>query len=174
MRTDHPDRKSPRAQWHDYNCGLYFVTFCTKNREHYFGTVANGKMQLTEIGQYADLQLQNVTTHYPYAKIPVWVVMPNHIHAIVGIHVCRDAARHVPTKGKRDTKMQIIAVHQGWLSVCMGGIKSASTRYANENNIPFAWQLRFYDHIIRNEHELECINQYIRCNPANWKTDRFC
>ena len=28
--------QSTRAEWHDYNGGLYHVTLCTKNREHYF------------------------------------------------------------------------------------------------------------------------------------------
>lgn len=28
---------SARANWHDYNGGVYFVTICTKNRVHYFG-----------------------------------------------------------------------------------------------------------------------------------------
>ena len=40
-------------------------------------------MHLNEIGRYADEQLRNVSSHYPYAEIPLWVVMPNHIHAIV-------------------------------------------------------------------------------------------
>ena len=28
-----------RALWHDYNGGAYFITICTKNREHYFGDI---------------------------------------------------------------------------------------------------------------------------------------
>lgn len=44
------DRKTPRAQWHDYKGGEYFVTICTKDRVHYFGEVYGGEMQLTSIG----------------------------------------------------------------------------------------------------------------------------
>ena len=100
MTTNHikNDRKSPRARWFDYNSGLYFVTVCTRNRDHFFGDVIDGKMQLNEIGRYANLQFQNVMTHYPYAEIPVWIVMPNHIHAIAAIQRrrwdgCRDVCR---------------------------------------------------------------------------------
>ena len=32
---------SARANWHDYNGGVYFVTICTKNREHYFGEITH-------------------------------------------------------------------------------------------------------------------------------------
>lgn len=47
--------------------------------------------QLSEIGRYAYEQFMNVKTHYPYAEIPLFVVMPNHIHAIVMID-----GNHVP------------------------------------------------------------------------------
>ena len=56
---------------------------CTRNREHYFGEIAGGEMHLSGMGQYAHEQMRDVTIHYPYAEIPFWVVMPNHIHAIV-------------------------------------------------------------------------------------------
>lgn len=29
------DRKTPRAKWHDYKGGEYFVTICTKDRVHF-------------------------------------------------------------------------------------------------------------------------------------------
>lgn len=34
------------------------------------------------------------------------------------------------------------------------------------------WQLRFHDHIIRNETELNRIRQYIEDNPKNWAEDK--
>ena len=42
-------------------------------------------MHLSAIGEYVDEQIRNVSAHYPYAEIPLWVVMPNHVHAIVVI-----------------------------------------------------------------------------------------
>ena len=75
-----------RASWHEYNDGMYFVTFCTMDRMRYLGEIADGKMNLSEVGKFADEQFRNVTAHYPYAEIPLWVVMPDHIHAIVVIH----------------------------------------------------------------------------------------
>lgn len=50
--------------------------------------------------------------------------------------------------------------------------KGSVTRWANKNNIPFAWQSRYYDHIIRNEYELNRIRQYIIDNPFKWGRDR--
>jgi REP element-mobilizing transposase RayT len=37
----------------------------------------------------------------------------------------------------------------------------------------FVWQSRFHDHIIRNAHSFENIQNYIRDNPQKWKEDKF-
>lgn len=43
---------SARLQnWNYGSAGFYFVTICTKNREHYFGEIENGKMKLSELGK---------------------------------------------------------------------------------------------------------------------------
>lgn len=74
-----------RAQWHDYNGGIYFVTICAKDKHHYFGEISNGEMHLSQIGSMAIENLSNLHLHYPYAETPLFVVMPNHIHAIIFI-----------------------------------------------------------------------------------------
>jgi len=173
---------SARAPWHAYDDGAYFVTICTAHREHYFGEISNGKMQLTAIGKFVANNLQTISTHCPYAEIPSFVIMPNHLHAIVFIDgnkipsiAGRDAACHVstiPTENDitgKNTKMREIANQSGWLSVCIGGIKSAVTKYAHQNNIDFEWQTRFHDHIIRDFIEMSRIAQYIENNVAQWE-----
>ena len=72
-----------RATWHDYNAGEYFITVCTQNKEHYFGEIVSGQMNFSRIGEFADEQCRNIHLHYAYATIPLWVVMPNHLHAVV-------------------------------------------------------------------------------------------
>ena len=69
--------------------------------------------------------------------------------------------------------MQEIDSLKGWLSVAIGGIKSAATKFARDNAIDFAWQPRFHDHIIRNQNEMNRIVHYIENNPATWDTDCF-
>lgn len=89
---------SARAAWHDYDGGFYHVTICTANRERYFGRIIVGEngniMELSSIGKYAMEQFQNVQKHYPYAHISCFIVMPDHIHAIVHL-AGRDVARYV-------------------------------------------------------------------------------
>ena len=86
----------------------------------------------------------------------------------------QDAASHVPTGlNDKNKYMEHISNKQSWLSVCIGSFKSAVTKYANENNITFAWQSRYHDHIIRNQNEMNKIAQYIINNPAKWELDRY-
>lgn len=75
-----------RATWHDYSGGSYFVTICTQHREPYFGHIADGQMAYTDLGLAANDCLQAIPSHFPDAEIPVWIVMPNYIHAIIIIN----------------------------------------------------------------------------------------
>ena len=95
------DRKSPRAQWHDYSGAEYFVTICTKDRVHYFGSVHNGQTQLTPVGECLKREIENTENlRHGVASIPLYVIMPNHVHLIVSLHnrmaPCRDALHASP------------------------------------------------------------------------------
>jgi len=57
------------------------------------------------------------------------------------------------------------------LASIVRGFKSGVTTYARKNNIEFAWQSRYYDHIIRNYKSWKKIRQYIQQNPNNWLDD---
>ena len=173
--------ESARASWHDYDGGSYFITICTKDREHYFGEIVDGEMVLSDIGKYADEQFNNVSAHYPYAEIPLWTIMPNHLHAIVIVSAGRDgvhtvSTKETPSRWLSDTvneTMQEISHRKGPLSVVIGGLKCAVTHFANENVLNFAWQPRFHDHIVRDIPEMNRIANYIENNVANWADDEF-
>ena len=187
-----PQRKSPRATWHDYNGGRYFVTFCTKNHDLYFGDVVDGRLDLSEIGEWAVKQIeQTAIIRQNDVEIPMFVVMPNHVHLIVvynRVVPCRDAsnasacrdtsnvsADNVPDNVSADARGASLRFgpQSGNLASVMRGIKSAVTKYANEHDIPFAWQSRYHDHIIRNQIEMNHIANYIQNNPMKWELDRF-
>jgi len=75
---------SARLKNWDYGSNaIYFVTICTQNREHYFGEIANGKMQLSETGKIAQRFWFEIPNHFPFVKLGEFVVMPNHLHGII-------------------------------------------------------------------------------------------
>jgi len=60
------------------------------------------------------------------------------------------------------------------LSEIIRGFKTFSSRQINQsiNDSIFRWQRSFYDRIIRDDHELNRIRNYIKNNPFNWQNDR--
>lgn len=55
----------------------------------------------------------------------------------------------------------------------IGGMKSSVTNFANQNAIPFAWQPRFHDRIIRTTDEINRVAYYIENTVAQWQCDVF-
>lgn len=41
------------------------------------------------------------------------------------------------------------------------------------NEIPFAWQPRYHDRIVRNQNEMNRIAEYIEHNPLVWESDCY-
>ena len=192
-------RHTPRAKWHNYNGAIYFVTICTDGRIHHFGSVRNNQTHLTEIGEYTKLCIEKIGEINKDIEIPLYVIMPNHIHMIVVIDAnktdanienvrlsyygsrddtkrlpqCDSPTAHTEINHDINTEMQRRAYCCGRLSHIIGRFKSAVTRFANQNNIPFKWQSRFHDHIIRNNTDMNNIANYIVNNPANWELDCY-
>jgi putative transposase len=78
---------STRLQTWDYsNNGAYFITICTQNREHFFGNIQNGIMQLSETGKLAEQYWIEIPNHFSFIELGNFVVMPNHVHGILIIN----------------------------------------------------------------------------------------
>lgn len=164
---DHlPVRKSPRATFHDYSGGDYFITICTHNKKHYFGKIINNKMHYSKIGFFADCALKKLYTHYSYVEVPLYVIMPNHVHAII---VIKDKAPDADTADASGS----IPTKRSALGVVIGGYKQSVTRFAKSNGIEFKWQSRYHDHIIRGWHDGNRIADYIINNVARWNNDCY-
>jgi putative transposase len=73
------------SSWDYSSNSSYFITICTKNREHYFGKVIDAKMKLSEMGLFANNCWNNIPNHFPHFYLDAFIVMPNHIHGIVMI-----------------------------------------------------------------------------------------
>ena len=158
-----PRRKSPRAPWHEYGTGLYFITIVTHNRRNYLGSITNGTFMPTKIGEFVTTTLTAPHDYGDNVRIPRFVVMPNHIHFIIYIEeitvgTCRG------TSGIEAKSL---------LSRRINSLKGAVTRFARKNGIEFKWQTRYYDHIIRGRDDWEKIDAYICNNIANWEMDIY-
>ncbi len=148
-------RHSIRLKGYDYSqLGWYFVTVVTQNREMLFGEIANHKM--------------------------AYQTMPNHFHGI--IHIVRQklsGAMHsdpnIRENNENDGRNASPRPHgtiPGSLGAIMQNFLSVTTRKINRiRKTPGArlWQRNYWEHIIRNEQELNRIRHYVINNPKNWK-----
>ena len=86
-----PKRKHPRLDNYDYSsAGAYFITICTKDRKCVLSRIvgrglapAETKTEYTLFGEIAEKQLLSLEERYPHLVIEQYVIMPNHIHAIL-------------------------------------------------------------------------------------------
>jgi len=183
--------ESARLQDWDYGWNaMYFITICTQNREFYFGDIADphklgaSTMQLTEIGEIALKYWNEIPKHFPFVELDEFVVMPNHVHGIIVINKTddgRDKKRNdveTPNLGVSTNKVpNTAAASKKWnpatLGVIINQYKRICTINARKLNPDFAWQSRFYDHIIRDDQSFQKIRDYIYNNPITWTDDKF-
>jgi REP element-mobilizing transposase RayT len=155
-----------RLQDYDYSEeGAYFVTICTRNRECILSKIdsdvvgaglapaLNGEasesiISLTKEGEIIKKNWLEIPARYAHVYIDEYVIMPNHLHGILlfSSDSSGTTARVTPTLG----------------------------RIIGENNMEVSgkiWQRNYYEHVIRNEDELNMTREYIQLNPYKWADD---
>jgi putative transposase len=171
-------RRSIRLKDYDYTQhGAYFVTICAYNRQCWFGEVADDRMRLNARGETVVECWSQIPEHFPGCELDEFVAMPNHVHGILLIVEQEDkrvqgagaaccAPTNTPVRG---------VVRPGSLSAVIRSFKAAVSRQINaagDSPGEVLWQRNYYEHIIRNEDELNQIRQYIAENPLKWSVDR--
>ncbi len=151
------NRRPTRSKTIDYtNPGNYFVTTCVLNHHCYFGQIRDGKMIPNQYGKIAMQQFDWLSGYYEFVDVSIYVVMPNHVHAIIEIY---------PLKGNTTSRS---------LSQLVGAYKTRVSAAIHKKGLDtFSWQRSFYDHLIRNTYSYDHIAAYIKNNPLNWNSDRF-
>lgn len=176
--------ESARLQNWDYaSSGLYFITICTADRQHFFGEVEGGVMQLSEIGEIAKKHWCDIPGNFPFADLNEFIVMPNHIHGIIVINSVkdaidgRDAINRVSTDDHTRIRGGVTGSNNPMLSDNLSRIirwyKGRVTFETRKIHADFMWQPRFHDHIIRNDESYHRIRNYICNNPSTWDEDKF-
>ncbi|ALJ00798.1 transposase [Rufibacter tibetensis] len=175
-----PDRKRNRLLGFDYSQdAFYFVTCCVKEMACVFGEVINEEMHLNQFGQIAERQWFWLLEQYPYLSSHAFVVMPNHVHAILEIN--KQGVLMLGEDQECEGTGRDLSVLLSWggrkvksLSQIMGAYKTTTSKLIRLAGMPdFAWHRSFHDHIIRDEKSFRNIKHYIENNPAKWEEDTF-
>ena len=168
-----------RAVWHNYyGKAVYMVTISKNGSCPPFGTLIytnpnDAYIQLSSCGEIIKKQIEITPAYHPQLKILSYVIMPDHVHLLLwlgepladGIDIPGNDGRRSfleggdgPARGPGPTALPKI----------INAVKSLTTRRLGEP----IWQDHYYDHIIRNQRELENTRQYIRDNPVKWFLNR--
>jgi REP element-mobilizing transposase RayT len=155
--------KSARLENWDYSAaGWYFVTICTHKKACSMGRSDYRTIVLSEAGLIAATEMELVSGHYSNVLVDRFVIMPNHLHAII---VIEGPAVFAPS----ELKPGRVAVS---LSTIVGSYKAGVRRICGIRGIlNFEWQMRFHDHILRSNASLNSVRDYIDHNPQNWLDD---
>jgi len=169
-------RKSIRLNEYDYSQpGMYYLTICTHNRQFFFGDITGEEMRLHDAGIAAVNCWDEIPKHFPNVLLDQCIVMPNHVHGIIVITEAAGAngdvgandyspLRTVQPPRKKGTSKKIGSIVRGF--------KIGVTKWFQENHSPqTVWQRNYYEHIIRDDDDLNRIREYIINNPMNWDID---
>jgi len=151
--------------------------------------------KLTRIGKIIDNQWKKISDFYNNVILDEFVIMPDHLHGILLIGSDlnkidllnestytieknkseRAPARGAPTRKERSIKEEVVT-----LGSIIGSFKSLcvteNLKYMKLNSLNETgkiWQRDYYEHIIRNNSELDRIRRYIHRNPYNWLEDKI-
>ncbi|MBQ8960570.1 MAG: transposase [Ruminococcus sp.] len=184
MRS-YPQRKPLRLKNHDYSQpNAYFITICTYRRQSLFwadegllaaavgahpcvrppggGHFSQPEIVLSKAGEMVSKWLKKIPEKYPGYTIDEYVIMPDHIHFII---ICEEwPGGHVgpPLQSvlqwfKAQTTNEYIR-----------GVRAEVFPPFNSR----IWQRTYYEHIIRDQNDMQDIRRYIEENPIKWNTEK--
>jgi putative transposase len=159
----YPQRRHVRLRDYDYSqAGGYYVTICTANRRHLFGSITDAAMHPNAVGRVVEEEWLRLAERWKSVEIDAYVVMPNHFH---GVLILLDG----------DKQNAVGRVKRPSLSMLVNQFKSRVTkRVANLGATSTeVWQRGFFDHVIRDERDLLEKRSYIENNPAKWQDDKY-
>jgi REP element-mobilizing transposase RayT len=183
MNNPLPNRQSIRLKNYDYSQpGYYFITICTQDRIHRFGKIIHEKMRLNDAGEIVADEWKKTPIMRKNIQLDEWIIMPNHFHTIiiVGARCTRpmNNTRPLTENGRKvNGRMQSAPTDSRVvLGDIIRGFKSSVTKRVRQlpnMNDTKLWQRNYWEHIIRNENELNHIRNYIRHNPQKWEMDQL-
>ena len=131
-----------------------FITLCTFDRGCYFD-------QFPQLRKIINDEWNNITERFQDVDLDEYVVMPNHFHGII-IRKSGLPQGDAPTLGDIVGAFKSLCVN-AWLRVIKADNINARGKF---------WQNNYYEHVIRDEEEMNRIRRYVVDNPLQWELDR--
>jgi putative transposase len=167
-----PKRRLQRLQaWNYGKNGMYFITVCSQDRKNLFAKIINGELIINQAGRMVSEKLTEELPSCPTIMVDKFVIMPNHVHAILWVRHDEEREDGGTTRGSFPTGVSEFVQRFKTLTtrLYIDGVRDGLYPPFNKR----LWQKSFYDHIIRDENDYinHCI--YIDENPARWQEDDY-
>ena len=154
---NYPNRKTIRLQDFDYSSnGAYFVTICTKHHRCLFW--AHEQAILNSSGTMVFEWLIQLSRKFPGIHLDSYAVMPNHVHMLLFLEQSQTSLDEVVSWFKTMTT-------NAYIRSVKAGLYPPFDKQL--------WQRSFYEHVIRNEQDLQETRKYISENPLKWQLDQL-
>jgi putative transposase len=187
----------------------YFVTICTAGKKNLFVEAITNRqvtsdtfitneqsVKLNQYGKIIEKCLFDLLKMFTNIIIDKYVIMPNHIHFIIGFDGVPISAftgkntnlGNIIKRFKLESLRQVEAITnlqvidtQTVTAKNRNVLNSQDTKWPKWRSVIAAtiqkhgtiWQKSFYDHIIRNEKDLNRVREYISNNPLQWHLDEY-
>ena len=154
---------------------IYFITIWTAGRECIFGSIGpDGAVMLSEFGWMVQREWLRTGFVRPELELDAYVVMPNHVHAVLAVAAGSPVAGAPLMGGSRVAEpglaLEAAPPHRV-LGAVLAGFKAMCTVQINHRRgRPGApvWQRGYVERLIGSEAELDGARRHIEENPARW------
>ena len=152
-----------------------------------FGEIVDGEIHLNEYGEVVQQCWNEIPIHFLNVELGAFIIMPNHVHGIIFITAERRgevlSPHNDPNDNIQDADVdatlnqgrETLPLRKPTLGQIVAYLKYQSTKEMNrietENAITKFWQRNYYEHIIRDEKDLQNKTDYINANPSLWDED---
>ena len=128
-------------------------------------------MELNDAGKMIDVWWNKLPNKFPGAVMDEYVIMPNHFHGIINIIDSQGGHTNQGGHMGPPVHMMIYKMIQWFKTMTT----NEYIRNVKHNGWPrfngTMWQRNYYEHVVRNDWDLNRIREYIRNNISQWERD---
>lgn len=175
-------------EWDYSSWWWYFCTICVDKKECLLWEIIDWKINLSEIWKIVEQCRLNIPNHFPNAESDEYVIMPNHFHGILYLHEKNNQIVETTIYGVSNKSLHAInRVSTKWwitwnknpmlkknsLWYIIRRFKWKTSFQTNKLSHSFHRQSWFYEHVIRNNQDLQRIQEYIQNNTYKRQNDEY-
>jgi REP element-mobilizing transposase RayT len=148
-------RRTIRLADHQYMVGHHLLTVCTHERRQTLGEIPVDVLLPSALGSVAGDAWRLTVADMPTVDCDAFVVMPNHVHAVVEMSAAAD-----------------VRYGGGGVGSLVAQFKQRTRKMAPPSEVPI-WQRGYHERVLPNTTAVLAAIAYVENNPAQWRRDPY-